>query len=402
MGTLASLSKSATLTGLHIAEMAVLLFGFAFLMGWIAEEFTKSENWKKFQRLFVVIAIVGVAGEWIADLGVFELTEHLQNIDGREIAEINREAAQLAKDSASARVQIATANQRAADAERDAAVATERAAQAESHLAEANARAAQANTKAEGFRLSIADANSRAAAANERAANAEGRAVRLLRAFTFPRLYIDPEGFSEEFLKLRKFAGTPFLAQGLPPTTLNDTARHDAFIDSSSASNSFGMLAAVGWKRWKPPSNCQPMEVPGNVYCEMLLPSIADGIVVWSWFPDLRDREFVRSPFEMPLDTPERKAWAAAEALTMYLSSQGIQAVDHRAITLGPRFKPAEICPGVLFPKDLILITIGSKRPVDFRWFEQEEEYREREEINATTLPPPIRAAGPRIPTSPR
>ena len=80
----------------------------------------------------------------------------------------------------------------------------------------------------------------------------------------------------------------------------------------------------------------------------------------------------MQSPYEMLLDTPERKAWAAAEALTLYLRSEGVQSVYHLPMK--------EICPGVFFPKDVVLITIGSQEPVDFRWFELEEERREKKE----------------------
>jgi hypothetical protein len=127
-----SLSRAGTITGLHWSELAVLIFGFLFLAGWILEEFTKSERWKNFHRLFLILAICGVTGEWIADIGIFELTEHLDSIDESEIMEVRH----------------------------DTASALERAANAEAHLAdakktatEAEARAAEANEKAEGEKL---------------------------------------------------------------------------------------------------------------------------------------------------------------------------------------------------------------------------------------------------------
>ncbi len=186
MGALASLSNSATLMGLHVADLAVLGFGFFFLTGWIAEEFTKSEGWKKYHRLFVVIAIVGVTGEWIADLAVFELSEHLQTIAASEIAALNLRAIQLAKDTETLRLQLANADERVANAARDAAKAAERASEAESHLSEANARAAEASAKAEQFRLGIADAEKDAAEAKARLAetNLELAKMRVPRTLT--------------------------------------------------------------------------------------------------------------------------------------------------------------------------------------------------------------------------
>jgi hypothetical protein len=51
-----------------------------FLVGWIAEETTKEHRWNKYRMLFIVMAIGGVAGEWIADIADFALSEHLQTI----------------------------------------------------------------------------------------------------------------------------------------------------------------------------------------------------------------------------------------------------------------------------------------------------------------------------------
>jgi hypothetical protein len=83
-----SLSKAATVLGLHWSELAVLIFGLIFLSAWIAEEFTKSEKWKRFHRAFLVVAIVGAGLEMVADLAVFEFSEHLQATDESRIAEL--------------------------------------------------------------------------------------------------------------------------------------------------------------------------------------------------------------------------------------------------------------------------------------------------------------------------
>lgn len=116
---LASLSEPATLRGLHLAELAVLVFGLAFLCGWIAEELNFG-GWKK---AFIVIALIGVTGEWIADLGVFELTEHLQSLDGTKIATLNLRARALEKEAGKANAEIAASNEHAANAEHDTALA---------------------------------------------------------------------------------------------------------------------------------------------------------------------------------------------------------------------------------------------------------------------------------------
>lgn len=113
---------------------------------WIAEETTTEHRWKKFRTLFIVAAIVGVAGEWIADIAVFALSEHLQTISDKEVVRIKRDTQRLATDEANSRKTIA-------EARRDASNARAVAAQAELNLAEANARAAEAIKKAEEDRL---------------------------------------------------------------------------------------------------------------------------------------------------------------------------------------------------------------------------------------------------------
>ncbi len=52
MGTLFSLSKSATSIALDISEIALLLFGILLVVGLIGE-YAKSERWKRYARTFV-------------------------------------------------------------------------------------------------------------------------------------------------------------------------------------------------------------------------------------------------------------------------------------------------------------------------------------------------------------
>ncbi|HUO06404.1 MAG TPA: hypothetical protein VMU16_14495 [Candidatus Binataceae bacterium] len=117
MGVVSSLSRDATLSGLTVAQIAVFVFGFFFLIGWIAEETTKEHRWKKFRTCFVVMAILGVGGEWLADITVFALSEHLQTISDKEVAKLKRDAQQLATDEAASHRAVAEANARAAEAE---------------------------------------------------------------------------------------------------------------------------------------------------------------------------------------------------------------------------------------------------------------------------------------------
>jgi hypothetical protein len=164
MGTFFSLSKSATSTALDISEIALLLFGVLLVAGLIGE-YAKSERWKRRVKIFEMFVIIGVAGELLADGGIFLFSRQLQTIADLEIAEITKKAgeaknsaneaagaAQRSKDesakataSASNALALASGARQEADSfEKDIVSAKEQAAKAESHLAEALRRATEA------------------------------------------------------------------------------------------------------------------------------------------------------------------------------------------------------------------------------------------------------------------
>jgi hypothetical protein len=86
-----SLSKSASSTALDISEVALLGFGLLLVAGLIGE-YAKSERWKKHVRVFEMFVIIGVAGELLADGGIFLFSRHLQIIADLEIADAAKEA----------------------------------------------------------------------------------------------------------------------------------------------------------------------------------------------------------------------------------------------------------------------------------------------------------------------
>lgn len=131
MAALASLSKSATSAWLGVSEILLLLFGVLLVVGLVGEYRKSLSRWVKLFEMFVII---GVAGELLADGGIFALSRHLETIANGEIAVLTEQAA--------------TANQ---------------------HAAEANDRAAQAEVLAKGFEAQIATAGSNAARANQKA-----------------------------------------------------------------------------------------------------------------------------------------------------------------------------------------------------------------------------------------
>lgn len=87
MGTLLSLSKSATVVWQYVALGAVVVFGSLFLLSWIAEEF--SEKWKAYRKTLIIAAIVGCLGEQLFTIAEFALSEHLQTIDEGALQTVN-------------------------------------------------------------------------------------------------------------------------------------------------------------------------------------------------------------------------------------------------------------------------------------------------------------------------
>jgi hypothetical protein len=218
MGAVASLSRDATLWGLDLAQVGVFVFGFFFLLGWIAEETTK-HRWRRFLTLFVVMAIVGVAGEWIADIAVFALSEHLQTISDSEVANLKVKAQKLAVEEDTARRAIA-----------DAGVAQERLAKenlilrgklkeldkdvalANARVKEADARIAKLKVEAETARQRIAEAEARTKEANAQIATANEKAeaerlarMKLEKSVSWRNL--TDEGANTIAVALRPFAG---------------------------------------------------------------------------------------------------------------------------------------------------------------------------------------------------
>src|SRR5258708_39988984 len=92
MDTLSLISKSATSTALDISEILLLLFGVLLVIGLIGE-YAESDRWKRHVKIFKMCVILGVAGELLADGGIFIFSRHLQTIAEIEIAQLTKEAA---------------------------------------------------------------------------------------------------------------------------------------------------------------------------------------------------------------------------------------------------------------------------------------------------------------------
>jgi hypothetical protein len=148
MGTLFSLSKSVTSIALDISEIALLLFGIVLTIGLIGE-YAKSERWKRYVRTFEMFVIIGVAGELLADGGIFLFSSHLQTIADQEIADLTRklgDAKTLAEGAAAA---SSTARTEADLAQQKADAAEDMAGRAVNKSNKANTAAGNALTRAQ-------------------------------------------------------------------------------------------------------------------------------------------------------------------------------------------------------------------------------------------------------------
>jgi hypothetical protein len=193
MGALFSLSKTATSFCLDASEVALLIFGVVLVIG-IVGEVAKSDRWKKRLRIFEFMVIIGVAGELIADGGIFLFSRHLQTISEAELSGLNKQAADAYKEAEIARKEADSFDFDIAKANKAAADALERAARAQENLGNANRDAALAEQHA-------AEAN--------RTAEQE----RLARIKIEERLSgwrLDTQAQARILEKLKPYSGTPF------------------------------------------------------------------------------------------------------------------------------------------------------------------------------------------------
>ena len=78
----------------------MFLFGTLLVAGLIGE-LAKTPKWKARLRTFELMVIWGVSGELVGDGGIFVFSERLQAISDAEVANLNKEAADVRKEAAS-------------------------------------------------------------------------------------------------------------------------------------------------------------------------------------------------------------------------------------------------------------------------------------------------------------
>lgn len=106
MNAIFSLSKSGTSLALNFSEIVLLVFGAILVFGLVGEY---HEAWKKHLKLFEILVIVGVAGELLADGGIFLFSKHLQTLGDLEISSSYQRAAEANAVAQSARAAAETA-----------------------------------------------------------------------------------------------------------------------------------------------------------------------------------------------------------------------------------------------------------------------------------------------------
>lgn len=90
MGYFLSLSKSSTTLWLEVSEWMLLVSGIVLVVGIIGE--IRSSEWGRWLKRFEYIVLIGVAGELVADGGVFLFSAHLQTISDSENAALSVKA----------------------------------------------------------------------------------------------------------------------------------------------------------------------------------------------------------------------------------------------------------------------------------------------------------------------
>jgi flagellar biosynthesis GTPase FlhF len=157
---------------------------------------------------FGVLVLGGVVGEYVFGKKLSQLSEQIQQVADKQVAQANLDAAQARRDAEVVKHQSADTNERAANAEQQAA-------QENARAAKALQAAEVARKNAEAFQLEIAQANERAARAEKDAsqANQQAEQERLARVKIeqqlAPRVLTQKQQEKIQ-AKLRGFVGTPY------------------------------------------------------------------------------------------------------------------------------------------------------------------------------------------------
>jgi hypothetical protein len=297
-----SLSKSATSTALDVSDIVLLVSGALLLFGALGEyleDHKRLPRWMRWPKLiFEIIVAVSLAGELIADGGVFVFSHHLQKLEGADIDALERKSAKALDDSNAAIGEAKAASDEAAAAKLESSNAK--------GIANASDRLARGTRKeADSFEGDIVSAKTQAADAESHLAEALRSAVEAkteLDRLKSPRSLTDMPGLLSA---LGRFRGTSYTFTEVFAD--EDSAHLLRLIDE--------VLQEVGWNRVITPAIGTPaLTVAGSGdFTLTVLTTIASGVRVVIEFPD--GYEALRS---LPADKEPMYA-RAAEVLDVAL-----------------------------------------------------------------------------------
>lgn len=227
----------------------------------------KLPSWHHRVKTFELLVLIGVAGELIADGGIFLFSRRLQSIGDLETADLTLKARQAderatanEKETAGARADAASSNALAKGFESKIADSNARVKAAEARIASANAASKEAVATVATADARIAEATSRAKGAEALVASAKAQAAKAELGTAQARL---------ELAKLkspRSLIDVPALISALAAFKNTEYTFSAVFEDEESLKLLKivdDVLQRAGWKRTKPPGGFPAINVFG-------------------------------------------------------------------------------------------------------------------------------------------
>jgi hypothetical protein len=244
MGGLLSLSKSATSVALDLSEYALLFFGLVLVVGIFGEYKKVPKRFLKWPKeLFEILVMVGVAGELLADGGVFVFSHRLQILEGADIQTLDLKAEKAGSKATDALNRSETSLSQAGAASDAAKAAVDKSDKAGRTATNAMRLATGARKEADSFERDIISAKEQAAEAQSHLGEALRRAIEATAALNrikSPRSLIH---IPELVATLEAFKDTEY--------TFSSVFQDEESIDLLKQLDT--VLQRAGWKRVKPP-----------------------------------------------------------------------------------------------------------------------------------------------------
>ena len=370
MGTLFSLSKSATSIALDTSEIVLLLFGILLTVGLIGE-YAKSDRWKRHVKTFEMLVIIGVAGELLADGGIFLFSSHLQTIADQEIGDLAIVAhnAKVSADGAADSAARAEASAKTADV--DAGKALDKSNAANNAAGAAQEKTGEVAKQADELRDDLQSAKTKLEAVDAKRAELEKSLINLAvcNAPRVLRIWTMREGKTTAD-PLKPFAGYQAIIQFVPDAE----ARRAALYIT-------GALRQTGWKV------PDPVSVP--------LDGIEDGVNVEPFVGMTDDSIYaarirISEAADAVVDFLHSYNWQAKSGFMLDKKSAPQEALLFVALE-GLRIRVGLYPPPFVVPpaeKDIAAAIAQTEEAQEKASQQNDQERLNREEQYLTTLPP--------------